>query len=243
MSKHREVKWKIKAYTAETMPLDRLTKYLAELAILLGKPQQMHLLRVESASTVPVLRIDEEILPEIRQRSDDIQRGVAPLSSMQSYKKINSMLKEDAAEASLIEVEGETSAEIIPFPGVSELPPLLKGVQQTGNVDGRLQRIGGAKPLVPIQLRTLDGGTISGCYAKRNLAKEIGKHLFEPVRLYGRGSWSLSAAGHWAMDTFHVDSFDLLSDKPLLDVVSALRSVEANWLDDPIGSILSEVDD
>ncbi len=243
MSKHREVKWKINAFSAETMPLDRLTRYLSELAALLGKPQQMHLLRVETGSTVPVLRIDEEFIPEIMQRSEEIRKGVAPLSSMQSYKRINKMLKEDSANASLIEIDGEKNAEIIPFPGISELPPLLKGVQQPGNVDGRLQRIGGAKPLVPIQLRTLDGGTISGCVAKRTLAKEIGKHLFEPIRLHGRGNWSLSAAGHWTMDSFHVDDYELLSDMPLLEVVSTLRSVKADWGDDPIRDILSEARD
>ncbi|MBT3071679.1 hypothetical protein KKP04_12480 [Rhodomicrobium sp. Az07] len=243
MNKHSEVRWEIKAYTAETMPLDRLTKYLTELATLLGKPQQMHLLRVESGSTVPVLRIDESGLPDIKRRSDEIRRGVAPIASMQSYRNINRMLKEDKTGASLVEVDGEKSAEIIPFPGISELPPLLKGVQQHGKVDGRLQRIGGAKAMVPIQLRTLDGSTISGCYAKRDLAKEISGHLFEPVRLWGRGSWSLSATGQWAMDSFHVDSFDKMSDESLLDVVAALRKVKADWVDDPIGSILDEGND
>lgn len=124
--------------------------------------------------------------------------------------------------------------------GVEEAPPLLTGLKQTGHVDGRLESIGGAKNWVPMRLRTLDGDLITRCYAKRLLAKEIGHHLFEPMRIHGRGTWSLSSEGHWNLDSFHVDTFDILSDKQLADVVSELRAVRGDWIKDPVASILNE---
>jgi len=207
---------------------------------MLGIPDRLHLIRVESSSTVPVLRLDPEALAEVRQRGAEIRQGIAPLPAMEKYRNINKMLKKDNADALLYETSGGRSAEIIPFPGNTEPPPLLKKVQQAGKVDGRLQRIGGSKDWVPIHLKTLDGAAISRCYAKRALAKDIGKHLFEPVRLYGRGNWSLSAVGHWTMESFYVDTFDRLSNKSLLEVVSALRSVKADWSPNPVASILGE---
>lgn len=243
MSENYEIKWKIDAYTAETMPLDRLASYLTELVALLANTKHLHLMRVESGSTIPVLKVDKDRLDAIRKRGEDIKAGIAPRSAMESYKRINNLLKEDNASATLFETDGRKTAEIIMFPGSGEPPALLKGVQQPGKVDGRLQRIGGSKEWVPIQLRTLEGDMITHCYAKRDLAKEIGKYLFEPVRLYGRGTWSLSGEGHWSMDSFYVDTFDPLPQQSLLEVVSALRSVKADWIDDPIGDILREADE
>jgi hypothetical protein len=241
----KEIKWKIDAYTAETMPLDRLLAYVGELAKLLAPAQQhLHLLRVESGSTVPVLRVDPDFpVEEIHIRSRELAHGVAPKPATRSYLAINRMLREDNAKATLYESEGDRQAEIIMFPGAEEAPPLLAGLKQAGNIDGRLERIGGAKEWVPMRLRTLDGDWISRCYAKRSLAKEIGHHLFEPMRLYGRGTWSLSSEGHWNLDSFHVDTFDILSDKPLVDVVRELRAVKADWVENPVASILSEADE
>ena len=234
-----EIRWKIDAYTAETMPLDRLAEYLKELAALLGEPQHLHLMRVDSSSTVPVLRVDDEAVQHIRQRGDDIRFGRAPSAVMQRYRKINQMLRDDKAGAALYEGD----AEIIPFPGLNEPPPTIGGVRQQGALDGRLQRVGGVQKWVPIQLRTLDDQTITHCYALRSLAKEMGHHLFEPVRLYGRGRWTRTARGEWVLDDFYVDTFEVLSDEPLPSIVAALRSVRAEWSSDPIGNIQSRRDD
>jgi hypothetical protein len=239
MSTTIEVKWKIDAYSADTMPLDRLADYIKELAVLLGTPKHLHLMRIEDGSTVPVLKVDPEHLPGIRKRCEEIRRGIGSVAVMQSYKKINNFLKEDDASATLFEDDGARTAEIIPFPGKSEPPPALHGIRQYGKLDGKLQRIGGAKEWVPMQLRSLDDSLITGCYAKRSLAKDMGSHLFEPIRLFGRAKWDLSADGHWLLDEFYADSFEVLSEEPLVNVIAALRAVKPDWQPNPIDNILN----
>lgn len=235
----RELKWKIEAYTAETMPLDRLAEYLAQLATMLGEPQHVHLIRVESSSTKPVLKIDTDAVERVRQRVADVRKGVAPRPALQSYRTINAMLRKDEARASLL----EGSAEIIQFPGKDEAEGPISGVRQRGSVDGQLQKVGGSGEWVPVQLRTMDETTITGCYAKRQLAKLLGNHLFEPLRLHGQGRWTRTATGEWYLDRFWVDTFDTLSEEPLPKVVDALRAIKVKWQKNPVADILGEEND
>ena len=114
------------------------------------------------------------------------------------------------------------------------------GVQQLGTLDGKIEKVGGAKAWVPVQLRTLDGLRITGCLAKRDVAKQLGNHLFEPVRLYGRGKWTRTHDGRWYMDEFLVDTFKIISGDPLPNVVAMLRTVKADWIANPVADILSD---
>ncbi|MFN0218282.1 MAG: hypothetical protein ACKVP4_05650 [Hyphomicrobium sp.] len=233
--KLRELRWKIDAYSAETMPLDRLAEYLAELAKMLGDAEHLHLVKVDTSSTVPVLRVDEVAIDRVRQRATDVKRGIAPVAVMQSYRRINVMLRRDKANAMLC----EGSAEIIPFPGHKEPDDLLTGVLQRGSLDGQLEKIGGANAWVPVQLRSMDGDRVAGCYAKKRLAKELGGHLFEPVRLFGRGRWTRTASGQWVLDRFSIETFERLNSDPLGSVIAALRSIKADWRPSPVAQILN----
>ena len=233
-SKRHEFRWKIDAYSADTMPLDRLAEYLAELADMLGDAEHLHLLKVETSSTVPVLRVDDEAVERVRQRAIDVQRGIAPVAIMQSYRRINLMLRKDKAKATLF----EGNAEIIPFPGNQEPNDLLNGVMQRGTLDGQLEKIGGANAWVPVKLRSIEGGTVTGCSAKKGLAKELANHLFEPVRLFGRGRWTRTASGQWVLEKFSVETFERLSGDTLGQVVNALRAVKADWRPNPVAEIL-----
>lgn len=236
MSKRHEFRWKIDAFSADTMPLDRLAEYLSELAGMLGDAQHLHLLKVETSSTVPVLRVDDEAVVRVRQRASEIARGIASVPVMQSYRRINQMLRKDDAKAVLC----EDGAEIIPFPGKQEAEDLLSGVIQRGSLDGHLEKIGGARPQVPVKLRSMEGSTISGCYAPKALAKQLGAHLFEPVRVFGKGRWTRTAGGQWLLERFTIETFDRLSAEPLGQVVSALRAVRAEWAENPIARILDD---
>lgn len=231
----RELRWKIDAYSADTMPLDRLAEYLSELAKMLGDAEHLHLVKVDTSSTVPVLRVDDVAIDRVRQRAAEVKRGIAAVAVMQSYRRINVMLRRDKANATLC----EGSAEIIPFPGDKEPTDLLTGVLQRGSLDGQLEKIGGAKAWVPIQLRSMDGGRVAGCYAKKNLAKELGSLLFEPVRLFGRGRWTRTASGQWVLDRFSVETFERLKPDLLGDVVASLRAIKADWTPQPVSQILS----
>jgi hypothetical protein len=234
MAKYREFKWKIGAYSAETMPLDRLMDYIRELMTMLGNAQHFHLIHVESSSTQPVFKVDEDAAPRIEARAAEIRAGIAPLDARKSYRKINNMLREDKADAVFYE---DGSAEIIPFPGVNATPPQqITGIQQPGSLDGRLASIGGLKELVPLQLETPEK-VLTHIYAKRALAKEISILLFEPVRLLGQGRWSRDEDGEWNLDRFTVNAFEPLNPASLLSVVSSLKAVKATWPSDPLAAL------
>lgn len=235
MSGGREIRWKIDAFTRETMPLARLAEYLKEFAGMLGEESFVHLIRVDSSSIVPVLQIDDEASDHVQQRAAEIRMGTAPLAAMLKYRNINRMLREDGGSAVLL----DNSAEIIPFPGRKEKEPTLSGVSQQGSLDGTLIKIGGHKDLVPIHLETMDQGTITKCYVKRDLAREMGHYIFDPVRIFGRGKWNRTPEGEWLLDRFAVDSFEPLNDAPLPQVLAELRSIHANWPDDPLAALRS----
>lgn len=112
------------------------------------------------------------------------------------------------------------------------------GVQQRGSLDGILQKVGGVKEWVPVHLRTMDEITVTGCYARRQVAKLLGAHLFEEVRLHGRGRWSRTDSGQWVLDRFWVDTFDVLDDAPLPTVIGNLRALKVRWQKKPVADIL-----
>src|SRR5690348_14788689 len=104
MTKYREFRWKIGAYTAETMPFERLLEYLGELRKMLGESEHLHLIKVDSSSTAPVFHVDnDEAAARIEARALAIRTGTAPKEARQSFRKINGMLREDKTDASFAE--------------------------------------------------------------------------------------------------------------------------------------------
>src|SRR5262245_42318262 len=73
-----EFRFEIKAYTPETMPLQRLAEYLDHLATLLGEAKSVHLVRLEGGSTVPVLAVDWESVPKVKKRANDVRNNEGP---------------------------------------------------------------------------------------------------------------------------------------------------------------------
>jgi hypothetical protein len=71
----QEYKFKIDAYSPETMLLGRLAEYLTDLSKLFGEDKSVHLIRVEGGSTVPVFLVEREAEPKIRDQFHAIDRG------------------------------------------------------------------------------------------------------------------------------------------------------------------------
>jgi hypothetical protein len=231
----RQIRWKIDGdFTAETMPLSRLADYLKELATMLGQDKALHLIRVDSSSAVPVINVDDVAAELVYRRAEEIRSGMAPPFAMQSYRKINKMLREDKATATIY----ENDAEIIPFPGRYEPEPIITGLQEQGTIEGTLEKIGGSKEWVPVHIKMgPNESAVTGFYARRAVAKELGHHLFAPIRVFGRGKWTRMPDGKWIIERFNIDTFEPLDATPLIDVVAALRSVQADWPSDPLVKI------
>jgi len=234
MAGYREFRFKIDAgYTAETMPLTRLAEYLQELAVVLGDEPHIHLLKVDSASAVPVFHIDEEAAERVRGRAAAVRRGTAPAGAMKGYRNLNRMLQEDRGHATFFEGE----AEIIPFPGGAAPGEPIRDIAQQGTLDGELEKIGGPRDWVPIHLRTMDKEPITGCFARKAVIQQLAPLIYKPVRLYGRGRWQRSPDGRWTVERFLVDSFEPLNRAPLINVIANLRKIKSDWDKTPIATL------
>jgi hypothetical protein len=223
-----EYRFRIDAYTPETMPMARLAEYLAELAAILGEPTAVHLVRLEAGSTVLVHEIEREAVPKVRERATSVQRGRGPRDAVRAYRAINRLLRDDNGVGVLQE---KTGAEIIRFPGREETEEKFAAIRQHGSLDGEVLRVGGPQKYVPVMLQSEDQ-QIAGCWAERRIAKELAQRLFEPVRLFGRGLWTRDGDGKWNLERFIVESFEALRSETLSESLNRLRAIPAAWGDD-----------
>ena len=184
MKKWEEYKFKIEAYTPDTLPMAKCASYLAELANILGETPYVHFVKVAPGSAQLVHKIDKEAIPKVRERVMAIAKGEGAVAEMSAYRRINKMLLEDNATAVLV----KGKADILRFPGKEEEKLKYTSIQQQGEIEGEVIRIGGKQEMVPILL-SVEGREIAGCHANRRIAKELAKNLFEPVRLFGEGRW------------------------------------------------------
>lgn len=214
------LRFRVEAYTPDTMPMARLANYLAELAALLGETGSVHFVKLEPGSTAVVHKVDAAAAPRVRARVADVRDGRGPGEARRAYDKINSMLRDDKGSAKL--AQSDTGAVIIEFPGTKATEGGYTGVAERGSIDGKLIRVGGKTDEVPVLLQRgrIDYANI---YTNRATASALGKVLFEPVRLFGLGRWSRTTKGDWLLDRFKVETFDVLEKDRLSTVVANLR--------------------
>ena len=224
-----EYRFKIDAYTPDTMPMHRLAEYMAELSQLLGERNAVHFRRLEKSSTVLVHRIEREAVPKVRARVARVRTGDAPIDALRAYKAINKMLRDDDAIGVLR--DKKRSGVIIRFPGREEAQEEFASVKQYGSIDGIVTWVGGTDETAHITLES-EGQQVSRIYTTRTIAKALGPKLFEPVRLHGRGRWCRDGDGNWSLLDFKAESFEPLTDAPLSTAVDQLREIPGAWTED-----------
>ena len=225
-----EFRFKIEAYSPQTMPLARLAEYLTELAAVLGESGAVHLVRLEPGSTSLVHEIEPEAIPKIIDRTEAVKAGNAPRDAQVAYRRINRYLRSDNARA-VFRRGSIRGRKILIFPGIDEAEEPYRVVKQFGSISGAVVRIGGVGDPVPVLLES-EGEQISGCYADRHVAKNLARYLFEPVRLSGEGQWERDNQGVWGLKHFTIEHFGTLEDKPLSGALTDLRKIVGNDLDE-----------
>lgn len=212
----------------------RLAEYMKYLAEMLGEPAAVHFARLEPGSTALVSKIEREAVPKVNQRVIAVRRREGPSDGMRAYNAINRLLREDDAVGAL--EEDGAGAVIIRFPGREEAQETFPAVRQHGSVDGVVVRIGGKDQTAHVTLES-EGEQVVGCYTTRQIAKELGHKLYEPVRLFGRGRWKRDDDGRWTLLDFKIDSFEPLTDLPLSQALSGLRVTRMDWTSDPLSEL------
>lgn len=225
-------RFRIDAYSPETIPMLSLGRYLERLAGLLGHEHSVHFDRLEAGSTQVLCRVAHEDVPKVHERMDQVRRREAPSDAMKCFDELDRLLADDNAVGTLYEEVDKESAQILNFPGRNRSKPARYGpFNQDGSLDGVLISIGGVDKTISLQLQN---GEIryTGCDTTRDIARELGRHLFEPVRIYGTGRWLREEDGTWTLMRFRVRSFDALRREDLRQVVEELRAVNGSGLRD-----------
>ena len=230
----------IGAYTPATMPMDRLADYMSDLANLFGSKKSVHFSRLRDGSTALEVRVDHEDVPKVDRRLHDVRVGTGDAAAIKAYRSIDDRLADDNANGMLVEVFGEESAEIIKFPGRDRPTAVTFGpFSQEGSLDGILVSVGGRDETISVQLQ--NGDVIyTGCETTREIARELGKHMFEPIRIHGLGRWFRDADGKWNLRHFRIRSFEVLERSDLAEAARALRKVPgSDWRnrDDPMADL------
>lgn len=234
--KHREYRFEIDAFSPLTIPMARLAEYIADLAKVLGNNNSVHLLKIEGGSTVPVMVVEWEAEPKVRERLRAIKNHDAPEEAQQAAKDIDRRLLQDNARAVLVDPVG---SKLFRFAGRESATKMEFGpVSQPGVFQGIPIRVGGENDPVPIHLE--DGKDKHIVQARRSLAKDIAQHLFTSVvRVEGTGRWIRHTDGEWEMLSFLAASFTVIEDADIRKNIADLRKVPGEWkkLDDPLAEL------
>jgi hypothetical protein len=234
--KPREYRFEIDAYTPDTIPLSRLSQYLGDLARMMGESANVHLARVDKGSTVPVIRVDWEAEPKVRERLRAVRFNDGPKEALNAYREINRKLVQDNANGVLVD---PSKTKIVRFPGRDGAnQPEWGPIRQHAAFQGIPIRVGGENDPVPIHLE--DGETKHILLAPRRVAKEAGKHLFTSVvRIEGKGRFMRDRTGEWIMIDFYAQNIEILGEGSIRSDLERLRSIPGKWkeLDDPISEL------
>jgi len=253
MNDDKKLTFYIDAYSPETIPMAKLAEYLTDFAALLGRENAVHFLGLETGSTRLAARVEFEDVPKVRARLQEIlrehprripRRMTAPRDAARVFAQIDDRLANDNATGRIFvqDSEGAAEAELLSFPGRDRPRAQSYGpFTQDGSLDGVLISVGGKDETVPLRLQ--NGDVVhANCETTRAIARELGRHLFEPIRVHGSGRWMREGDGTWTLRGCRVHRFDVLGKESLRESVSALRAVRGSgWKD--VDSPLSELDD
>ncbi len=236
MGQYKERRFKIDAFTPETIPMERLAEYMLQFAKLLGEPERVHFVDVEPGSAVLRARIEDAAVPKVERRLADASRGQGDPVALKALQFLDDLLANDNAVGQLLD---EAGTEIIAFQGRNRPTPLEYGpFREDGVIEGVVIKVGGIGTSVPIWLQ--DRETVyKNCSARRPLARKLAKQYDAGIlRVSGSGSWMRLATGSWLMRSFEIKDFEVLDNAPLADVIKRLHDVEgSDWGEDPIGDL------
>jgi hypothetical protein len=243
MADGREYRFHIDAFSKDTLPMERLSVYLKDLATLLGNADHVHFMQVEEGQSANLAyKVDDLAVPIVESRLAAIkqQSADAPLEGLKAFGDLNAKLSEDRGTG-FIRSETDISNVII-FPGLGILPdaaPVYGPILENGAIDGQVVRVGGVDKTVPVHIRS--GQTIHYCNADVEMARKLGPHVLrEPIRVFGQAKWYRNESEQWVRRIFTITSFTAdLEDVTLGDSIALLRSIPGplQEMSDPLATL------
>lgn len=246
MAEYEEYRFKIDAYSPESIPMTRLALYMLEFGKLLANDDRVHFKEIEPGSTVLLANVEYEAAPKVSNRIESLSRGDAPDDARAIFTLINEMLRDDNAVGQLTKRAANedkiNEAEILKFLGREiPVPKKMGPFTESAIVDGELMRIGGRDESAHAQILDAEGRVWNG-ELTRELAQEIAPHLYKGaiLRVEGDARWVRTEDGAWELKGFHIRGFTILPKDTLIQAVERIRKIEGSeWrnMDDPDGFV------
>jgi hypothetical protein len=218
-----EYRFKISGFTPKTLPLQRLATYLDCLSEILGAGDNMHLLRIETSSAMPVIGILERESLKTERRLWAIKSGGGPIAAKRAYQSLDRALSEDSANGALVGPMGV----LMEFPGSSRPKPAppLGPIEDEATVDGEVVQISGRDESISVYLRKDRHEQI--CTGTRAQGRELARYMFTYVRVFGIGAWIRDADGHWELQDMTIQRFVPQSDAKFSSTIQKLHSIDS----------------
>ena len=226
-----EYRWVLEGFTPDTIPMNRLAEYMQQLAKLLGQEASVRFVRVEKNCVALVSKVDGGVAAgRVDARVSSVRRGDGPQDAMRAYQTLNGMVAQDDTSAAL----RKGSATVIRFPGIHVEPQEAIEIHDSGSVVAYLYMLYEAKDHgFHARFRMPSGGTLM-CTVSGAIAIDLRKHLFETVKIFGRGLWRRDGTGKWEPTKFEIAEVVKIEDSSLRQVFEELRSLDIEWPDDPL---------
>lgn len=220
-------KFQIDAFTPETLPMERLAEYLAELSILFGNSDKVHFVKLVRGSAVLETAVESVAVPKVRQRLTMTASQGSSEDASAPFRKLNQMLAQDNAVGKL----RRGSAIVLDFIG-RNAPKLDFGpVTQHSDVQGQLVRIGGRDATAHGLIEDFGGG-VWKIVTTRDVARQLSPVLYgPPIRASGMGRWYRSEFGEWILDELRLQSWEQLPDISLRQGITMLRGISSSLIE------------
>ena len=220
MSAPREYRFTIEGYTPAELPLERLAKYMAQLAKLLGTPEAVHFKAIEAGSVQLLQTVDTAHANAVQQRVAAMQAGEGATEAVKASEQIERLLGEDHASGWLAAGRDEVVMRFTPVKPVTHQK--LGPVEEEGELRGVLIKIDGSGRKITGQLK--DGDMRHKFACNEAMAKALAPHLLgQPLRIYGVGSWQRLADGQWQCTQFIARHFEVYEVTPLAQALDQIR--------------------
>jgi hypothetical protein len=235
-----EYEFWLDAYTPETIPMERLAKYLVALAKMLGHGSSVHFDRLETGSTKSLMRVQREDAPKVFDRLEHVALKQAANDATAAFDELNSLLRDDNAIGRLTRKvpDWEGSEVVLTFLGRDLPKPARYGpFHEEAVVEGELVRIGGKDISAHAQIVDPEGKTWSG-EMDRELAVEMAPYLYKGsvLRVTGDARWERLENASWHLMGFKIKGFVVLADDTLDAAAQRLRSLKkTDW--DSVGDV------
>lgn len=239
-----EYRFTIDAYSPKTIPMSRLVDYMALLADLYGNDAYVHFDRLEPGSTQVVSRVEREAIPKVAERVHESASPGGARELRKLYKRLDTLVRSDNAVGQIKRRQSgsPSSAQIVYFPGRDLKGQKYGPFNQPAVIDGVIFRIGGKDTTAHALIEDAEGNVIPG-EMNRDLAKQIGRYLYESLRFDGEARRRRLENGEWDLLGFKIKSFIPHPESTLIDSINRLRQIPGSeWsaLDDPIGTLHAE---